>query len=470
MKITPVKGTNDYLPNEVEIRDYLQNEILKVYVANGFEHITTPIIEDIENLDKSDGGENLNLIFKIMKRGDKLEKAVSSLQENPKTGTACENEIADMGLRYDLTLPLSRYFANNKDKLTLPMKCIQMDRVYRAERPQKGRLREFVQCDIDIIGSDSTDSEVELILTTTKALKAIGMKNFKVKINDRRLLRSFLQNCGFTEDQLDSVCITFDKMDKVGLDGVKAELTDKGFDAAAIEKFIGFFGSVSSAQEISLESVEAILDDKAPAESVRGIINTVNELSDGQFDVVFDLSLVRGQGYYTGTVFEVESIDFKGAIAGGGRYDNLIGKFLGQQVSAVGFSIGFERIFSILMQNGVETKASADKIAVMYAGKVIEYGTTDDIFYRPSHEYTKGLLRSIPRLDEKEKTRLVPIEGSPVDMLTPPAGCPFAPRCESCMKICLKQMPEYTDLSDIHYSACWLLQKEEFLKAQGGDK
>ena len=132
MKITPVKGTNDYLPNEVEIRDYLQNEILKVYVANGFEHITTPIIEDIENLDKSDGGENLNLIFKIMKRGDKLEKAVSSLQENPKTGTACENEIADMGLRYDLTLPLSRYFANNKDKLTLPMKCIQMDRVYRA--------------------------------------------------------------------------------------------------------------------------------------------------------------------------------------------------------------------------------------------------------------------------------------------------------------------------------------------------
>ena len=342
MKITPVKGTNDYLPNEVEIRDYLQNEILKVYVANGFEHITTPIIEDIENLDKSDGGENLNLIFKIMKRGDKLEKAVSSLQENPKTGTACENEIADMGLRYDLTLPLSRYFANNKDRLTLPMKCIQMDRVYRAERPQKGRLREFVQCDIDIIGSDSTDSEVELILTTTKALKAIGMKNFKVKINDRRLLRSFLQNCGFTEDQLDSVCITFDKMDKVGLDGVKTELTDKGFDAAAIEKFIGFFGSVSSAQEISLESVEAILDDKAPAESV------------------------RGQGYYTGTVFEVESIDFKGAIAGGGRYDNLIGKFLGQQVSAVGFSIGFERIFSILMQNGVETKASADKIAVMY--------------------------------------------------------------------------------------------------------
>ena len=170
MKITPVKGTNDYLPNEVEIRDYLQNEILKVYVANGFEHITTPIIEDIENLDKSDGGENLNLIFKIMKRGDKLEKAVSSLQENPKTGTACENEIADMGLRYDLTLPLSRYYANNREQLVLPAKCIQIDKVYRAERPQKGRLREFVQCDIDIIGEPSNLAEIELILATTTTL------------------------------------------------------------------------------------------------------------------------------------------------------------------------------------------------------------------------------------------------------------------------------------------------------------
>ena len=205
MKVTPVKGTNDYLPKEVEIRDYLQQKILEVYLANGFEHIITPVIEDIENLDKSDGGENLNLIFKIMKRGDKLDKALAS-------GVTSENEnvLADMGLRYDLTLPLSRYYANNKDKLTLPMKCIQMDRVYRAERPQKGRLREFIQCDIDIIGSESNDSEIELILTTTKALQAIGMKNFKVKLNDRRLLRAVLMQMGFAENELDSVCITFD--------------------------------------------------------------------------------------------------------------------------------------------------------------------------------------------------------------------------------------------------------------------
>lgn len=361
MKTAPVKGTNDYLPDEVELRDYLQNEILKVYLANGFEHITTPAIEDIENLDKSDGGENLNLIFKIMKRGDKLNKVIAD-------GVTPENEsaLADMGLRYDLTLPLSRYFANNKDKISLPMKCIQMDRVYRAERPQKGRLREFVQCDIDIIGSDSIDSEIELILTTARALKAIGMKNFKVKINDRRLLRAFLEDCGFFHDQLDSVCITFDKMDKIGLEGVRSELEGKGFGGDAIERFVGFLSNAGSAQDISLSSVKDLLADKSPAESLEHIIDAVWQMSDHEFDICFDLSLVRGQGYYTGTVFEVESIDFKGAIAGGGRYDNLIGKFLGQSVSAVGFSIGFERIFSIIMEHGIQKHVYSNKVAVVY--------------------------------------------------------------------------------------------------------
>lgn len=357
MKVTPVKGTNDYLPKEVEIRDYLQQKILEVYLANGFEHIITPVIEDIENLDKSDGGENLNLIFKIMKRGDKLDKALAS-------GVTSENEnvLADMGLRYDLTLPLSRYYANNKDKLTLPMKCIQMDRVYRAERPQKGRLREFIQCDIDIIGSESNDSEIELILTTTKALQAIGMKNFKVKLNDRRLLRAVLMQMGFAENELDSVCITFDKLDKIGMDGVEAELTEKGFAKEAITKFTQFLEK----NDFSLDSLKDMLEDKEPAESLEKIMTTVKVLSAGAYDVVFDLSLVRGQGYYTGTVFEVESIDFKGAIAGGGRYDNLIGKFLNQSIPAVGFSIGFERIFSILMQNGIEIPDGSKKIAVLY--------------------------------------------------------------------------------------------------------
>ena len=357
MKITSVKGTNDYLPNEVEIRDYLQERILSVYKENGFEHIITPAIEDIENLDKSDGGETLNLISKIMKRGDKLDKALAS-----GVTAANENELADMGLRYDLTLPLSRYYANNKDKLTLPMKCIQIDRVYRAERPQKGRLREFIQCDIDIIGSESTDSEIELILTTTKALDAIGLKNYKVKLNDRRLLRAVLQSFGFAENDLDSVCITFDKMDKIGLTGVVEELTEKGFAKDAVDNFEKFL----SEGDFTLESLKSRLEDKTPAESLEHIIDTVNELTGNAFELVFDLSLVRGQGYYTGTVFEVESIDFKGAVAGGGRYDHLIGKFLNEDIPAVGFSIGFERIFGILMNNGISIEQRADKIAVVY--------------------------------------------------------------------------------------------------------
>ena len=357
MKITTVKGTNDYLPEEVRLRDYLQNQILNTYQDAGFERIMTPAVEDIENLDKSDGGENLNLIFKIMKRGDKLDKALAS-----GVTAANENELADMGLRYDLTLPLSRYYANNKDKLTLPMKCIQIDRVYRAERPQKGRLREFIQCDIDIIGSESTDSEIELILTTTKALDAIGLKNYKVKLNDRRLLRAVLQSFGFAENDLDSVCITFDKMDKIGLTGVVEELTEKGFAKDAVANFEKFL----SEGDFTLESLKSRLEDKTPAESLEHIIDTVNELTGNAFELVFDLSLVRGQGYYTGTVFEVESIDFKGAVAGGGRYDHLIGKFLNEDIPAVGFSIGFERIFGILMNNGISIEQRADKIAVVY--------------------------------------------------------------------------------------------------------
>lgn len=355
MKITPVKGTNDYLPAEAELRDYLQNKILSVYTDNGFQHIITPIVEDIENLDKSDGGDNLNLIFKIMKRGDKLKKALAGEVKR-------DNDLADMGLRYDLTLPLTRYYAGHKDSLPNPAKFIQMDRVYRAERPQKGRLREFVQCDIDIFGSESPDCEVELILVTTQALFAIGMKNFRVRINDRRLLRAFLRKLGFEEEQLDSVCISFDKMDKIGAQGVIEELKEKQFAPEAI----GRFDKYLSEGDFSLEKIADLLDDPAPAESVRYIMDTVNALSDGKFEIVFDLSLVRGQGYYTGTVFEVESIDFKGAIAGGGRYDNLAGKFLGQSVPAVGFSIGFERIYSILTDKQTKVPESKKRIVVLY--------------------------------------------------------------------------------------------------------
>lgn len=353
MKATPVKGTNDYLPREVRIRDYLTRVILETYQAGGFERITTPILEDMENLNKSDGGENLGLIFKILKRGDKLRKALDEKQYE---------DLSDVGLRYDLTLPLSRYYANNRSKLVLPFKCIQMDRVYRAERPQKGRLREFMQCDIDIIGSSSPDSEVELIHTTTKALMALGLRDFTVKVNDRRILHGILSGAGFQEDEQDSVCIVFDKLDKIGADGVQEELLEKGFDKEPVANLM----KLLEKEEITLDTVEEICSKNPGIENLRYIIDSVNAISQGAYQVVYDMSLVRGQGYYTGTVFEVEAEGFRGAIAGGGRYDNLIGKFTKESIPAVGFSIGFERLFGILMEQDFKIPQQRKKVALLY--------------------------------------------------------------------------------------------------------
>lgn len=350
MKKTTVKGTNDYLPEEAKLRDYLRAKILRTYMDAGFELIMTPAVEDIENLDKSDGGDNLNLIFKILKRGEKLDKALAS-------GEA--TQLSDMGLRYDLTLPLSRYFANNREKLMLPAKCIQIDRVYRAERPQKGRLREFMQCDIDIIGSSSPSCEIELIHTTAKALLAMGIKDFTVKINDRRILRALLLGIGFEESQLDSVCITFDKLDKIGAEGVTAELTEKCFSPDAVAAFAKLLET-----EMGLEQVKEICGGET-AQNLEFIIKSSEELADG-YGIKFDISLVRGQGYYTGTVFEIVSDKFRGSIAGGGRYDNLIGKFTGENIPAVGFSIGFERIFAILSEQENSIADSKKKIALLF--------------------------------------------------------------------------------------------------------
>lgn len=382
MKITPVKGTADYLPNEVLIRDYLQNSILETYRSCGFERISTPIIEDIENLDKSDGGENLNLIFKIMKRGEKLVEALA---------TGNEKEIADMGLRYDLTLPLTRYYANNRAKLQNPFKVIQIDRVYRAERPQKGRMREFYQCDIDIIGSDSWTAEVELITTTAKALHNIGFTRFGIRINDRRLLKAIIMGAGFAENECDSVCISLDKLDKIGFDGVKAELIEKGFDSANVEKLIESIGTTP----FTLDDAEKLCGKLDCIDNLRKIMDAANSLADG-FEVTYDMTLVRGQGYYTGTVFEISSPDFKGAIGGGGRYDNLIGKFLGESIPAVGFSIGFERLCAILLEQKYKIPTQKKKFAVIYN----DDNFIDALKYADTlrDEYDVALYQSVKKL------------------------------------------------------------------------
>lgn len=359
MKTNALKGMKDILPQEQRMRDFVQSKILETYKASGFERISTPILEDSENLDKSDGGDNLNLIFKVLKRGEKLESALA--KQNP-----TDKDLSDMGLRYDLTLPLTRFFSANRNELCFPFKVIQTDRVYRAERPQKGRLREFVQCDIDILGDSSVNAEVELIDVTANAMLSIGFKDFYININDRRILRNMLETMGFLPESIDSVCITFDKLDKIGAYGVKTELQEKQFDQKAIDALVDFIQQ----GEITLDNVISRCSDASIGDDLKYIIQTAKKVSDGKYDVKYCPNLVRGQGYYTGAVFEIASPLFSGAIGGGGRYDNLIGKFTGQNIPAVGFSIGFERICNILLEQNYQIPGAKERCALLYDDSV----------------------------------------------------------------------------------------------------
>ena len=352
MKVNALKGMKDILPNEQKIRDYVQSKILETYRSSGFERISTPILEDSENLDKSDGGDNLNLIFKVLKRGEKLSSAIENKDFS---------SLSDMGLRYDLTLPLSRFYAANKTSLQFPFKVIQTDRVFRAERPQKGRLREFVQCDIDILGDSSCNAEVELIDITARAMLNIGFSDFTININDRRVLKDMLENMGFQKECIDSVCITFDNLDKIGVDSVKKELLEKQFASSAVENLVEFISG-----GITLDSVSKKCSDSSVADDLKYVISTAEKVSEGKYKISYAPNLVRGQGYYTGMVFEISCPDFSGAIGGGGRYDNMIGKFSGEKVPAVGFSIGFERICSILLERNYKIPSQKEKCALLY--------------------------------------------------------------------------------------------------------
>lgn len=393
MKMNPVKGTADYLPSQTLLRDYLQNSILETYRAAGFERILTPAIEDMENLEKSEGGDNLNLMFKILKRGDKLDAALEKQDYK---------NLADLGLRYDLTLPLSRFYAANRAKLSLPFKCIQIDKSYRAERPQKGRMREFVQCDIDILGSDSPLCELELIHTTAAALLKLDIGSFTIKINDRRVLKGVLHNIGIADDMMDSVCITLDKWDKIGTEGVMKELGEKEVSAESCEKIASLLEG-----GCTIEQAEQLCGKPTYIEQLKKIIADANELAAGRYDVVFDMLLIRGQGYYTGTVFEIQSNKFRGAIGGGGRYDGLVGKFTGENVPAVGFSIGFERIFQILEEQGFTIPGRRKRIAVIcnedeglqavrMTDKLREQGVEASAYIKP-----KKLGKFLNRLEEQ---------------------------------------------------------------------
>lgn len=352
---TPMKGMNDYLPGDMRLREYVIGQIKSTYGSYGFCPIETPCVEHIENLTSKQGGENEKLIFKILKRGEKL------------AGAESQQDLCDSGLRYDLTMPLSRYYANNMAQLPSPFKALQIGNVWRADRPQKGRFRQFTQCDIDILGDATNLAEIELMGATTTMLCKLGFTGFTVRVNDRQILKAMAQACQFEEADFDKVFIILDKMDKIGLEGVKKELLDAGFAQESVEKYVAWFERADqglSAREFCGEGLADVLDPKV-LDGLDEILSCVQAGASGDFKLAFDPTLVRGMSYYTGTIFEVELPGFSGSIAGGGRYDEMVGHFCGQKVCACGFSIGFERIITILKDQGYQIPDDTRKVAFL---------------------------------------------------------------------------------------------------------
>lgn len=390
----PVTGMKDVLPAEMQIRDYVMSVIKENYRKFGFTPIETPCVESIENLSSKQGGENEKLIFKILKRGDKLN--LSTAQS--------EADLVDGGLRYDLTLPLARYYANNAAVLPKPFKALQMGSVWRADRPQKGRFRQFVQCDIDILGEPSNLAEIELILATTTTLGKLGFSGFKVRINERRILKAMAVYAGFAEDELDNVYIILDKMDKIGKDGVKEDLIANGFDTDKVEKYMALFDGIENAADGIAYLGETLADclDPDVIKSLSEIKESVSSTVDTDFEIIFDPTLVRGMSYYTGTIFEIEMPQFGSSVAGGGRYDRMVGRFTGQDTPACGFSIGFERIITILMDENFQIPDQAQKVAYL-----VEKGiATEDlcrVIAKAQQERANGRQVLVVRMNKNKK-------------------------------------------------------------------
>ena len=393
----PVTGMRDILPAEMQVREYVMNQIRETYRSFGFTQVETPCVEHIENLTSKQGGDNEKLIFKILKRGKKLSSALEA--EAP-----TEQTLADMGLRYDLTLPLSRYYANNRNDLMNPFKVIQMDRVYRAERPQKGRLREFMQCDIDILGEPTNLAEIELILATTTLLGKLDFKNFTIRINDRRILKAMAAYSGFPEESLDQVFITLDKMDKIGLDGVEAELLELGYDENSVKTYLELMDTVTKDAAGVRMLGEKLADTlpKSVTDNLAYIMDTVTDVAETKFGLVFDPTLVRGMSYYTGTIFEVSMEGFGGSVAGGGRYDKMIGKFTGVDTPACGFSIGFERIVTILLDQENHIQSSIPKKAYLIE-KGMDASRMCQIMKQAMEERRDGVQVLVSQMNKNKK-------------------------------------------------------------------
>ncbi len=360
----PARGMRDVLPKDVELRQNVMSVIEAVYIAYGFTRIETPAVENINLLTTGEGGENEKQLFRIIKRGittDDLNKASSVY------------DVIDYGLRFDLTIPLARYYADNHANLPVPFKAIQMGSVWRAERPQKGRFRQFTQCDIDIIGDETNFAEQELISATSEVLVGLGFNGFKVRVNDRRILRGIAEFSGCKVDDFDMIFIVIDKLDKIGIDGVEKELCERGLEQKSVSKLIAFLRGVSGDTEGRDLFVNLPAEVNAQVvTSLRKIISTVESQTNGKYRIVFDPTLVRGMGYYTGPIFEIEDKDFPVSIAGGGRYDKMIGKYINKDIPACGFSIGFERIVTLLEERGYTLPAGKTKVALIFDPRSVD--------------------------------------------------------------------------------------------------
>ena len=390
----PVNGMKDILPEEMQIRDYVQQVIKDTYRSFGFTPIETPCMENIANLSNKQGGENEKLIFKVMKRGEKLK--IDEAKE--------EADLVDFGMRYDLTVPLVRFYANNANELPSPFKALQMGNVWRADRPQRGRYRQFMQCDIDIIGEPSNLAEIELILATTTTIGRLGFKNFEIRINERRILKAMAAYSGFPEEEFDTVFIILDKMDKIGLDGVAEELEKEGYAKESIEKYLALIKGVESAEngiKYLASALQGFLEPEVE-QNLLEIIESVEAAKTADFKLVFDPTLVRGMSYYTGTIFEIAMPELGAACGGGGRYDKMVGKFTGNDVPACGFSIGFERIILLLMESGFTVPMQRPKVAYLIE-KNYPAEKLAEVIAKAQEERTAGKQVLVVRMNKNKK-------------------------------------------------------------------
>ena len=423
---TPVKGMQDFLPEDMALRQHVLGLIRETYGRYGFTEIETPVMEHIENLTGKNGGENEKLIFKVEKRGRELEKALGKVRGSEDMASdAAGTEIADSALRYDLTVPLCRYYSCHKNELPTPFKALQIGNVFRADRPQKGRFRQFTQCDIDIIGDNSVMAEIELIAATSGALHRIfaevGVSGFTVHIGDRRILRAMAKSAGFSEEEYDDVFIILDKMDKIGLDGVREDLLANGYAEDKVDRYVGYFRlyQEGKAEDVAsfIESTCADAIEEGAAKDLELIMSAARAMISEDITLKFDPTLVRGMSYYTGTIFEISIDNYSFSIAGGGRYDKMVGRFCGQDAPACGFSIGFERIVTILKDlNWKEEGAGAKKAYLVdmkgAAGRVTE------VFGKAAAERADGMTVVVQPLKKNAKFQVETLEkGGYTDIL-----------------------------------------------------